>query len=411
MVILHYIPSLGKKAGQTSTLVQRLHAALGNTVESHLFTGEITIKEFVQKLKDIKPDILHIHGCWDIHLAIAQLLAARQGYLVIISPHNALSPDTLETDFWTSRLPRIILYQFLAIRKAFVLHAATQQETADLKDLGWKKRIAFIPLDGLNASDTQAAADVAEQFRILYRKVIDTRLRNTISDNERDILFTLIRQAVTPAVTPAAAAAPVPPVAAATPAPPVFFDQVEEQEKQRQALAALSEHTWKNIQIYAIDHRADHLLFEGLKRIQYTIPVRVTQLPSRYTIKQTLQTKSHIPIDTDDTNERDIITTIAQLHHILCLKEAEETWPSPIHLLAKLYATLRYTDYDEENIMRQLQKKHLADTAARTMHILAALFSLSVGFMPLNPINDKKTRQMLCNLNNISYNIPQNNIP
>lgn len=198
------------------------------------------------------------------------------------------------------------------------------------------------------------------------------------------------------------------------PAPPlpVFFDQVEEQQqKQRQDLAALSEHTWKNIQIYAIDHRADHLLFEGLKRIQYTIPVRVTQLPSRYTIKQTLQTKSHIPIDTDDTNERDIITTIAQLHHILCLKEAEETWPSPIHLLAKLYATLRYTDYDEENIMRQLQKKHLADTAARTMHILAVLFSLSVGFMPLNPINDKKTRQMLCNLNNISYNIPQNNIP
>lgn len=383
MVILHYIPSLGKKAGQTSTLVQRLHAALGNTVESHLFTGEITIKEFVQKLKDIKPDILHIHGCWDIHLAIAQLLAARQGCPVIISPHNALSPDTLETDFWTSRLPRIILYQFLAIRKAFVLHAATQQETADLKDLGWKKRIAFIPLDGLNASDTQAAADVAEQFRILYRKVIDTRLRNTISDNERYILFTLIRQAVTPAID----AAPVPPV------------------------AALSEHTWKNIQIYAIDHRADHLLFEGLKRIQYTIPVRVTQLPSRYTIKQTLQTKSHIPIDTDDTNERDIITTIAQLHHILCLKEAEETWPSPIHLLANLYATLRYTDYDEENIMRQLQKKHLADTAARTMHILAMLFSLSVGFMPLNPINDKKTRQMLCNLNNISYNIPQNNIP
>lgn len=383
MVILHYIPSLGKKAGQTSTLVQRLHAALGNTVESHLFTGEITIKEFVQKLKDIKPDILHIHGCWDIHLAIAQLLAARQGCPVIISPHNALSPDTLETDFWTSRLPRIILYQFLAIRKAFVLHAATQQETADLKDLGWKKRIAFIPLDGLNASDTQAAADVAEQFRILYRKVIDTRLRNTISDNERYILFTLIRQAVTPAID----AAPVPPV------------------------AALSEHTWKNIQIYAIDHRADHLLFEGLKRIQYTIPVRVTQLPSRYTIKQTLQTTSHIPIDTDDTNERDIITTIAQLHHILCLKEAEETWPSPIHLLANLYATLRYTDYDEESIMRQLQKKHLADTAARTMHILAVLFSLSVGFMPLNPINDKKTRQMLCNLNNISYNIPQNNIP
>ena len=242
MVILHYIPSLGKKAGQTSTLVQRLHAALGNTVESHLFTGEITIKEFVQKLKDINPDVLHIHGCWDIHLAIAQYLAARQGCPVIISPHNALSPDTLETDFWTSRLPRIILYQFLAIRKAFVLHAATQQETADLKDLGWKKRIAFIPLDGLNASDTQAAADVAEQFRILSRKVIDTRLRNTISDNERDILFTLIRQAVTPAID-AASAPPVPPVAAAASAPPVFFDQVEEQKEQRQALAALSEHS------------------------------------------------------------------------------------------------------------------------------------------------------------------------
>ena len=408
MVILHYIPSLGKKAGQTSQLVQKLHAALGKTVESHLFTGEISRKEFVAKLNGIHPDILHIHGCWDIHLALAQYLAAKHGCPVIISPHAALSPDTLETDFWTARLPRIILYQFLAVRKAFVLHAATQQETADLKDLGWKKRIAFIPLDGLNASDTQAAADVAEQFRILYRKVIDTRLRNTISDNERDILFTLIRQAVTPAID----AAPVPPVAAAaTPAPPVFFDQVEEQEKQRQALAALSEHTWKNIQIYAIDHRADHLLFEGLKRIQYTIPVRVTQLPSRYTIKETLQTKSHIPIDTDDTNERDIITTIAQLHHILCLKEAEESWPSPIHLLANLYATLQYTDYDEESIMRQLQKKHLADTAARTMHILAALFSLSVGFMPLNPINDKKTRQMLCNLNNISYNITQNNIP
>ena len=390
MVILHYIPSLGKKAGQTSQLVQKLHAALGKTVESHLFTGEISRKEFVAKLNGIHPDILHIHGCWDIHLALAQYLAAKHGCPVIISPHAALSPDTLETDFWTARLPRIILYQFLAVRKAFVLHAATQQETADLKDLGWKKRIAFIPLDGLKATDTQAAANVAEQFRILYKKVIDTRSRNTIGDKERDILFSLIRQAATPA----------------------FSDQVEEHSSQveEHTLSALSEHTWKSIQIYAIDHRADQLLFEGLRRVNYTVPVRVRHLPSRYTIKQTLQTKKQIPldIDTQDTGERDIITAITQLHHILCLKETEEGWQSPIQLLAKLYTALRYTDYDEDNIRRHLQKKHLTAFAARIMHILATLFRLTVGFMPVNPIDDKKTHQLLQNLNNISYNITQN---
>ena len=70
--------------------------------------------------------------------------------------------------------------------------------------------------------------------------------------------------------------------------------------------------------------------------------------------------------------------------------------------LADLYTLIRFTNYNEVRLEQMLQIMKLKKPSARILQILSETIGLEEGFMPFEPINDKKTQLIKKTLNNIN---------
>lgn len=167
MRILHYIPSIDETSGGVGAYMQLLTRDLGALCELHVVTHQsenerrlegcalhyIADKwlpwnscraEFVQLLREVRPDVVHVNCCWTPLCSMVTLWAKEAGYKVVYTPHGMLEPWIMKRHYWTRKLPAILLYQRRAIRMADMLHATAESEKANLMALGWNKRICLI---------------------------------------------------------------------------------------------------------------------------------------------------------------------------------------------------------------------------------------------------------------------------
>ena len=59
--------------------------------------------------------------------------------------------------------------------------------------------------------------------------------------------------------------------------------------------------------------------------------------------------------------------------------------------LAELYAKIRFNDYNEHILVEMLKRMNIKKSAARLMQIMNETMGLEMGFMPMEPLDDKKT--------------------
>lgn len=165
MKVIHYIPSIDRTSGGTTTYMQLLANELGKLVELHLVSHEtpnpIKIencqihyinssilrsmrKEWQILLKKIHPDIVHVNCCWMPGCAFAQKWAQQLGYKVVLTPHGMLEPWIIKRHYWTRKMPALLLYQKQAIIKADCLHATANSEKENLLKLEYNKNIEVI---------------------------------------------------------------------------------------------------------------------------------------------------------------------------------------------------------------------------------------------------------------------------
>lgn len=174
MKIIHYIPSIDRTSGGTSTYLLLLAKELGKLTELHIVshTSDNPVKlencqihfiaswkHFVEMerqwqylLYDIKPDIIHINCCWMPGCALTQKWAQQLGYKVVLTPHGMLEPWIMKRHYWTKKVPALLLYQKNAVKNADYLHATAESEKENLLKLGYNSRIAVIP----NGIDVEA---------------------------------------------------------------------------------------------------------------------------------------------------------------------------------------------------------------------------------------------------------------
>ncbi|WP_168354564.1 glycosyltransferase [Palleniella muris] len=370
-------------------------------METNIMSGNISRAEFIKRTNELQPDIIHIHGCWSVKAATVELWALHRNIPVVLSPHNGLSQREIQTDFWKKKLPCIITYQFLAIRKAMVLHVTSSQELEDIKQLGWKKRIALIPEPNGEEDDEQ----IVETFRALYQKVIDTAQRNKLSCHEKACIWALLHASVS--------------------IRHIQWLKTEEpdlSEKQFECvpsftpetlemLQKLSTHNWKNIQIYAIDHGIKEPVLLGTKTLALQIPVTIDRLPARFKTKSTI-----VPYTTSDKEQKilkeydsdnnaiALATDMLYLHKMLCKNQYDKNWQSPGILLLSIYEHLMYTTYNEEIFCSIIKRLDITEFCSCIMQILAEKLQLSIGFMPLDPMSGKATKMLYKKFND--FNIP-----
>ena len=165
MKVLHYIPSLAIKTGGVASYLSVLSEELGKLVELHIATNyecEQEVKTpnatihrvpsgvtcyFSAKrlLSELRPDIVHINGCWLPQLVFFQWAAQSLQIPVVLSTHGMLDPWILKRHYWTKKWPAIHLYQRALVKRADLIHTTSEMEKRNLCFLGWNPRICFIP--------------------------------------------------------------------------------------------------------------------------------------------------------------------------------------------------------------------------------------------------------------------------
>jgi len=381
MIILHYIPNLTKKAGQAAKSVQILHAALARSVESHLYTGNATSIDFYRYIQTLRPDIIHLHGCWDIQLAFANIIARHLSIPVITSPHGQLSPSSIQKDFWKTKLPRILFYQFLTIRHSFAIQASTENELNDLKNLGWKKRIVAIPI----AKDSVEGNAMVSQQIAFYTKVIDTTLRNKLSEEEKNSFWKLIA---------------------------IDIESKHGNQSIDQAIPtsinALNADNWKHLLIYAIDHNVYDRIISAVNILGITIPHPLTAVPPRYPRKAIWKGEKTVSLSADILNEyKDhqeelkLTQDINTLHNTVISLQKTEDCQYPLPLFLEIYENLQWKYYNEELFEEIATKAKLKKFTAELLNTYNQVLGLPIGFMPFDPVKDGVTTKIINNLNNL----------
>ncbi len=191
MKVLHYIPSLAASAGGVASYLSVLCEELGKLVELHVATSYESKREvkicnaIVHRissgltcyssskalLKELRPDVVHINGCWQPQLAFFQWAAQSLQIPVVLSPHGMLEPWIVKRHYWTRKWPAIQLYQRGLVKRADYLHATADTEKDNLLRLGWNASITVIP----NAVSIEELP-LKENWKIKRRIVFMSRL-------------------------------------------------------------------------------------------------------------------------------------------------------------------------------------------------------------------------------------------
>lgn len=190
MKIIHYIPSIGKSGGGVSAYLQLLSHDLGKLVELHIIChkteDELTLEhckihyiegsikhplkmkqQFYQLLDKIRPDIIHVNGCWMLQCSWIVFWAKGKGYPVILSPHGMLEPWDIKKNYWTKKLPALILYQKKSVKISDAIVATAETEKNNLLSLGYNKNIKIVP-NGIITDNIRCKESWKEKKQILF---------------------------------------------------------------------------------------------------------------------------------------------------------------------------------------------------------------------------------------------------
>ena len=191
MRIIHYIPSIDRTAGGTTTYMQVLAKELGRLAEVHILTHKsnnpvamenCTVHEIpryrpfsqgwkwsvLELLDTVKPDVVHVNCCWTPGCAAVQRVAQKQGYYrVVLTPHGMLEPWIIHRHYWTRKFPALLLYQKRAIQQADCIHVTAESERDNLMQLGFNDRIKVVRL-GIDAESIEMKRSWQKTRKILF---------------------------------------------------------------------------------------------------------------------------------------------------------------------------------------------------------------------------------------------------
>lgn len=190
MKIIHYIPSIDRTAGGTSTYMQVLAKGLGEIAEVQIITHasenplvmeNCTVhyvpefnpfkgawrKRIAEMMEEVKPDIVHVNCCWLPACASVQRIAQKQGFKVVLTPHGMLEPWIIKRHYWTRKVPALWLYQKAAVQRADCVQATAESERDNLLKLGYNSNFKVVRL-GIDAEGIAMKRSWKKSRQILF---------------------------------------------------------------------------------------------------------------------------------------------------------------------------------------------------------------------------------------------------
>lgn len=387
MKVLHYIPerllSSEEEGGfHGSTDLTReyltvLTTGMGERIESQVTTS---LSQFKQQVKSMEPDIVHIHACWNLSAYRAQHWAMKQRLALVLSTHNGMQPWHVHHHFWLHKLPLLILYQRHAIKTADAIHVFSQSEHQRMKAMKWNSRLALVRNCTIDSRTPER--QMTSELEAFYQKVIDSNSFRLMTEEEKTAENRMLHEAI-------------------------FQEQGVVGTEKHEEEKALPASSLRKIFIHANDEGILQEVESGARLLQqktgvpdwehlHRFPRRIKKsaepleqekiLPKSPLTKSTLSNlrQDEKPSDT----ENKLTVMLINIQHELKHKKLSRGH------LTTFYRLLRFGEYDEDKLQRMLKQLKLQKFTARLMQILQETYFLEEGYMPIPPIDDKRTNNI-----------------
>lgn len=328
-------------------------------LQYHTDTPQEQRAEVMQQLQDLHYDILHIHGCWQYQAWQVARMAVKRGTRLVFSPMGQLEPWVVEHGYWKEKLPKKLLYQRWIVNKAYAVIVQGKMEEECLLRLGWNPRIVIIRNPQLtNTTTPQEAARLLDD---VYRKVMDSNQLEVM--NEQTVY--MLRQFIKAGIT-------------------------SDRRWIEGDLISMTQEDWRKLLCFAHQEHLTDVIKHGINILRFEAPdIDAANIP--YFLPQGYEEMPSIEqsIGSSFVSEKQrLIATFRQFKKIWqrrCLTIAH---------LAELDKELRSYPVDEGLLCEELQERKLLKLAARLMQLMADFTGLTEGFMPMQPLNDRTTKQM-----------------
>ncbi len=382
MRIVHYITDFTTAAGPQSAAARKMLLATALRQETHLVTSvrltqayEKALEEqwgvkvyYVSRgqginpltylgslitirsmLKELKPDIVHVHGAWDWTAAIVESCARHHKAVTVVSPHRQLSPAILGIDFWKKKLPRIIAYEFIMIRKCTTTVVINQQEHDDIEQLGIKKRIEILPP---LPDDDMSLSSISDTLLEVYQKGLDSIYHRIITSVDKN----LVEKAVC-AVN--------------------IDDDVTLQSPSTDGI------NFRRVFLYAYDEDVSQQLVDGCKKLGVNLPapLDVATLPRynnprakhRGPLDDALTPQKELHLPDSKTQERQAVILILNAHNL--------GWKRlTLRHYVDLYHLFRTSDFNEDDVAAELRRLGQRKFTQALQKHLTKMFALKSGY-------------------------------
>ncbi len=190
MKVLHIISGISKESGGPARSSQGLVASLRRAgVDAVLVSCKVgdapwldgvdrfhapeagglkSLKSFfVRVMREERPDLVHLHGIWQMQNHLAAVTARKFNIPYIITPRGMLEPWSLQQKKWKKWLA-MWLYQRKDLNRAVALHATAASEAGHFKELGFKNKVLISP-NGVDFSlSLPHKKHVDEKKRVLF---------------------------------------------------------------------------------------------------------------------------------------------------------------------------------------------------------------------------------------------------
>ncbi len=308
-------------------------------------------------------DVIHVFTLW--HRSVLHLLhkAYSLHIPVVITPLGDLQP-------WVYALHQHS-YEWLkwkkAITKASAVQVCGKLEEHSFQQLHLNTRTVLIKNPIL--TNLVTFESVAQATGKLYRKVIDSNVRFSITEETNALLCGTIQLGIDD----------------------FMLRNHELCRKLSQQWPQLTNEQWRKILIYATDEHVDDYLSIGLERLnismpnlnvqdieKYPLPWKYAEgdLPSDTLIPHSILIRSKLSenVDKNEVGERQLAIEMINLHH------ETESSHVPLRHLANVYTTLRFIPMDEDRVVDILKAMGLSAFAQKVIKKLQKTLRLPDGY-------------------------------
>lgn len=375
MKIVHYIPTIIK-----TDIVSDELLSIVNVMRDYADVRLVAGKESISNIfGEEKPDLIHVHGCWDYHASRLIQDASQRGIATVVSTHGGFTPFTMTNEKRLEKRARMLVYQNSTIKDADAVVISTKEELDNFELMKIQKNTQLVPAYLLNSK--VKLQEVVGILLSLYRKVIDSRYRNYLTNKEKDIIRRIVH---------------------------IGCSQPDYISKSTNVTAAdyesLTDEQWRRLLFYAKDEHIEDIFVKGCRYEGLTIPdIDVDQIPRfdskiekndgvEYA-KEIAKTKSSLKhkVEQDtNTNEKAIRNII---YLIADIKEHVRRRSVSMRHFTTLFRLLQTEDYDEDKLNELLGLVNLRKPMQRILCILHDDLYLSEGFLPIGITNDSKVQE------------------